>query len=504
MVRWFVRGWTTKNIRDWDAMAAPKGMDLSAEFVARAVGLLGLKSTSQAWPSKTTFSEVGTDSRVIKPGHLFIPLKGETFDGHAFIEDAVKRGAKGFFCQASPEVSVKESLVQFQVADTLAAFKKLAGAWRDQFDIPLAMIAGSVGKTSAKDMLAAILSGKFTKTLKTEGSQNGHVGIPSTLLRLRSTHEAAVIEVGIDEPGVMSKHVALVRPKFALLTAIAPEHLETLGSMETVAAEEMKALSDTLALGGRAVFNLDDEVMKTHFNSLKSDQKFGFTLHPQFKPRADIFVARLSVDGTSVELTWEFEGQKFTREKFLLPLPGRHNASNLVGALSVAILAGLSPDEMRKGLKNFKGSGGRSEIQRHPSGAVFICDWYNASPASMNAAMDLLKEQYHQLKRRGSRIACLGDMLELGKEEEVWHRKLAEKIAATQLDYVLLYGERMKWLRDELSRRRFDTIVHHHESHADLVTTLRRILRPDDVILIKGSRGMKMDQVWEILVGPTA
>jgi len=477
-------------------MAVAKGMDLDAESVARAVGLLGPKSTSVQYPSKTHFNEVTTDSRTIKTGQLFVALRGATYDGHAFIEDAIRKGAKGVICEAPPAAQAKSSAVQFCVGNTLAAYRKLAGDWRSQFEILVVAVAGSVGKTSTKDILAALLSGKYPRTLRTEASQNGDIGIPATLLKLRPTHQAAVVEVGIDAPGMMTQHIALVRPTLALLTAIAPEHLEKLVSLETVAAEELKALTETLAGGGRVAFNLDDELIKPHFLNAEPDQRVGFTMQSQIRPRPEVFVGRISVDGLGIEVSGELGETKFVREKFELPLPGRHNATNLLGAIVVGVLAGLTPQEMRAGLKHFKSSGGRSQIERLPSGSLFVCDWYNASPASMSAALDLVKEQYHHLKRRGSRIACLGDMLELGKDEETFHRKLAEKIAAAQIDYVLLYGSRMKWLADELSRRRFDTIVHHHETHEDLVATLKRILRPDDVILIKGSRGMQMEKVW--------
>jgi UDP-N-acetylmuramoyl-tripeptide--D-alanyl-D-alanine ligase len=214
---------------------------LSPSFVAHALGLTlpGVLSTQ-------AFSSVASDSRKIQPGCLFVALRGEKFDGHDFILQAIEGGARGVICRRDFARPAGSAAKFFPVEDTLAAYRRLAGAWRREYPIPVVAVAGSVGKTTTKELLTAILRGKWDDVLKTQGSQNGFVGIPLTLLELTPPHGAAVIEVGIDETGAMEKHIQLVQPSVAVLTAIGPEHLEKLHDIPTVAREEGLALSHTV------------------------------------------------------------------------------------------------------------------------------------------------------------------------------------------------------------------------------------------------------------------
>jgi len=456
-------------------------------------------------PTKAAAVEVKAirfDSRLCRKGDVFVALQGEQTHGHDFIAQAAKAGVSAIVCERHKPEGLAEAVTYIEVEDGLLAFRKLIAAWRARTNIPVIAVAGSVGKTTTKDLLAAMLSGKFKSLLKTEGSQNGFTGIPVTLAGLSKEHKAAVIEVGIDDVGAMAQHLELVRPTITIVTAIAPEHLEKLKNIDTVAAEEGLALKRTAATGGIAVINLDDEHCRSLVNSIKAENRVGFSLYPKLKPRPDVLVGRISQDGLSVEVSGDIRGQKFVREKFTLPLLGKHNGMNLLGAICTASVAGVTPDEMRKGLESFKPGFGRSRIEQLSSGVLVICDYYNANPASVSAALDLLRDRSTIKGRRGKKYACLGDMLELGKDEELLHRRLADKLAATGVDKVLLFGERMKWLADELRRRKFESDVEHFESHATLSDHLKETLRPDDYVLIKGSRGMAMERVWEILQSP--
>ena len=369
----------------------------------------------------------------------------------------------------------------FQVPDTLAAFRTLAGAWRRELSIPVAAVAGSVGKTTTKEFLAAALSARW-RTLKTEASRNGDLGIAMTLCALRPGDEAAVVEIGIDAVGAMASHLDLVRPTAAVVTAVGAEHLERLHDLDTVAREESLALEYTERSGGLAAVNLDDPRLAPLFERLASGRTLGFTLEAG-PDRKGVLRGRLAEPDRL-----EIEGRSFLR-----PLAGRHNASNLLAAIAVARGLGLSPDEIRKGLQSFRAAPGRTEIRRLPDGTTVLADHYNANPTSMRAALELLAA----LPAPGARWACLGDMLELGPDEERLHRELADPITAAGVSTVLLLGPRMESLADELRWSGYSGRVEHFERVEDLVAALTP--GPADAVLVKGSRGMRMERVLAAL-----
>ncbi len=458
-----------------------------------------LRGVTPAKPAEVALKAIRVDSRRCRKGDVFVAIQGEQAHGFDFISQAAKAGVLVIVSDRPRPEGLAAAITFIEVEDGPLAFRKLAAAWRTRFAIPVIGVAGSVGKTTTKDLIAAIFTGKYKSVLKTEGSQNGFTGIPVTLIAMTKDHKAAVVEIGIDDIGAMAQHLEVVRPDITLVTAVAPEHLDKLKNIDTVAAEETLALKRTAATGGTAVINLDDEHCRPFAGSLKAENRVGFSLYSKLKPRPDVLVGRLSMDGLSMEVSGDIRGQRFVREKFVLPLLGKHNAMNLLGAICATAVAGIFPDEMRKGLESFQPGFGRSKIEQLSSGVLVICDYYNANPASVSAALDLLRERSTVKGRRGKKYACLGDMLELGRDEESMHRRIADKLAATGVDKVLLFGERMKWLADELRRRKFESDVEHFPSHATLSDHLKENLRPDDYVLIKGSRGMAMERVWEDL-----
>jgi len=233
--------------------------ELTVRFVAQALGL------PQPPGPDAAFTAVSTDSRTMPEGALFVPIKGEKFDGHDFIPKAIAGKARGVL--TSRAMAPLRAVAVFRVPDTVAAFQKIAAAWRKKFSYPVAAVGGSVGKTTTKEFLAAALSGRF-RVVKTEASKNGEIGVPMTLLEMRAEHEAAVVEIGIDEAGAMDRLCALVRPTAAVVTAIAAEHLEKLRNLETIAREESLLLVRTAAEGGRAFVNLDDPYLAPLFERL--------------------------------------------------------------------------------------------------------------------------------------------------------------------------------------------------------------------------------------------
>jgi UDP-N-acetylmuramoyl-tripeptide--D-alanyl-D-alanine ligase len=447
---------------------------LTPEFVARALGLPAADGAE--------FSGVVTDSRKLVAGSLFVAIPGEKFDGHDFVAAAVAGGATGILCRRGTRVP--SGAHAFEADDSVEGFRRLAGAWRREFKIPVVAVVGSVGKTTTKELLAATLRGRFRSVLKTQGSQNGFVGIPMTLLELRSSHEAAVIEVGIDEIGAMEKHAELVGATAAILTAVGPEHLEKLRDVETVAREEAIALEAVAGAGGLAVANLDDPHVRPVFARLP--RSYGYSLHDAGSERV--------LSGRVAAGALEASGLGLSGERFALPLPGAHNAGNLAGALALARGLGLSADELRAGLATFAGAPGRCELRELPGRTPVLCDYYNSNPTSAEAALETLGE----LAAGRERWACLADMLELGPDEEAFHRSLAGSIISLGLEHVLLRGERMRWLESELRARGFRGTLAWHSTHEELARALAAGAR-GGAVLIKGSRGMKMEEVWKAL-----
>jgi UDP-N-acetylmuramoyl-tripeptide--D-alanyl-D-alanine ligase len=463
---------------------------LTPDFVVRN---LHLKIPVLPRPN-SSFTKVTTDSRQVVPGCLFVALKGEKFDGHEFIEAAISKGARGVLFKRGTPVNTSKEVCLFGVEDPLTAYRRLAAAWRREFSIPVIAVAGSVGKTTTKELLSALLKGKWENILKTQGSQNGYIGIPMTLLELRPEHEVAVIEVGIDEIGAMQEHMNLIGANGALLTAIGPEHLVNLRDIPTIAREEGIALSTVARAGGVVAINLDDPWIRPHAMILREGRKIPFSIRGAISD-LDMISGYVSTDGK----TLTFQGLGIDPTTLPLPLLGLHNAANLLGAIAVAAGFGMSAEEIQNGLKTFKGAEGRSELRELPGPTPVVCDYYNAQPASVEAGLDLLSQISHQSGKKGTRWACLGDMLELGHEEERFHRELASKILELGIENVLLFGPRMLALFQELEARGFQGQKAHFDTHQGLASALTQGVKPGEAILIKGSRGMRMEEVWKIL-----
>ncbi len=480
-------------------------MGFAPDFVADALSIPAQSPLRARLALLSPFTAVVSDSRGVVPGCLFVALRGDRVDGHTYIAEAVKAGATAVVCEPGRGTAAG---FQFEVSDTLVAYRELAKKWRARFaQIPVVAVAGAVGKTTTKEMLSAALLGKYARVLKTIGSQNGYVGIPMTLLALRPEHEAAVIEIGIDAVGAMARHLDAVQPTAALVTAIAEEHLENLHDLETVAREECLALSVTArSPGGFAAIRSDDLWVQKETRGLVAAStakvvRFGFQTAEGSTLPADVLGGlRQTVSGkpTLVVTTGS------DRREFQLLLPGLHNARNQLAAIVVARGLGLTDDEIERGFsQNFKTAPGRTEIsdlELEKKEVRFYRDYYNASPSSMAAALTLLLEG-RDLER--SHWACLGDMLELGQSEERLHRALADFIIGKPVEGVLLYGARMRWLLDELQRRNYVGQLFHFASHAELAQSLRFLLKLHPTVrqsvLIKGSRGMKMEEVWKAI-----
>ncbi|MCO5142513.1 MAG: UDP-N-acetylmuramoyl-tripeptide--D-alanyl-D-alanine ligase [Oligoflexia bacterium] len=444
---------------------------LTSTWIASALG-------HNQTPKQLSFTKISTDSRQIKKGDLFFALKGEAFDGNHFLEAAAKNGAiaaihdKHFNCP--------DGLLSFPVEDTLDAYRKVAKAWAKEFSIPKIAVAGSSGKTTSKEYIAAICTGKYSSVLKTQSSQNGFQGIPSTLLQINENHQVAVIEIGIDELGAMEQHLDLVQPDYGLLTSIGEEHLEKILSIENVAREEGFLFSFLKEKQGIALVNLDDPWIEKIWNSLKP---FSKSQTYSFQKSAD-FLAKKKNE--FIHLTIQEKEVSFRN-----PLIGNHNDRNLLGAIALASVLGLTADEIEKGLQSFQAPPGRSCIEEI-NGVTYYLDFYNANPSSVKEALSTIKEL------SGAKTwVCLGDMLEMGAGEEALHRELAKQFSDNSVAGVFLFGNRMKWLQNELEKT--STPSQHFQTHEDLAKALKTKLSTGDKVLLKGSRGMKMEKVWDLL-----
>lgn len=438
------------------------------------------------------FSKITTDSRAVTPGALFIAIRGDHHDGHDFIPAALEAGAGAVISERPLPAGAKG----FQVASTLGAIRKLAHAWRATFSIPFIAVVGAVGKTTTKELIASILSGRFQRISKTEGSQNGFLGIPLTLLSTPADAEIAIIEIGIDEVGAMTQHLDLVKPTHLILTRTGPEHLHQLKTVEIAAAEELLAFDYALAENRPIAINLSDEFVRKWYEhnekKIRSFPHATYSLHPEdhadFTGTHDPLMRTLTTSRNSEKLS------------FPCPLPGEHHAHNLLAAVVISSFFNLTETEIQNGLSTFKTAYGRTEIYPLPGNSELIGDYYNSNPTSALAALQLLTSG-----DPAETHAVLADMLELGEQEERFHRELAASLISLKITRVWLYGPRMKWLQDELLRHGF-TAVQHFEDHASLGSALKASILPYSKVLVKGSRGMKMEKVVKTLIetGPIA
>lgn len=478
--------------------------EVVAALSQRRRGDLRAQSADTALPDM--IGTVRTDSRQVEPGDLFVALRGPGVDGHDFIQGAVGSGAVAVICEVGR--GGLSSAFVLEVDDTLAAYRDLAAAWRRRFDIPVVAIVGSVGKTSSKELLAALLRGRWGRdaVLATAGSCNGMAGIPETLLQIRPSHRAAVIEVGIDAPGVMQHHIAMVRPCCTMLTEVGPEHLEGLGTVEKACEEEFLALQLTTSYGGK-VFVKDQALQVapaavvananhwTRFSLLEANTTVSETVTSELVGAWDAQRGTLTIrcGAPRQQVPEELLGQTFVN-----PLEGRHQAGNLLGAIGVAASLGVRTVEMQRGLaREFAPPPGRGELRRTDRGVRVWCDHYNANPTSMLASFLTVRQRrdFSKASSPGELWVCLGDMLELGALEHRYHEALAEPLLAMEPQHVWLVGSRMRWLYQRLSHCNHHSQVRHFDDVEDMAVALAAAVQPNDWVLLKASRSIRIERV---------
>jgi len=381
-------------------------------------------------PSRVV-SGISINSRTIQAGDLFIAIKGERFDGHQFIYEALERGASGVLVSVSshriPRTTEEETLLRDKiligVTDTLAALQGLSRLHRLRWVLPVVAVTGSNGKTTTKEMAAEILAGRYV-TLKNEGNLNNQIGVPLTLFRLTSAHQAAVLEAGISRPGELKRLCEIALPQVGVITNIGPAHLETLGTLDAVAAAKAELIEALSPSEGVAVLNRDDP-----YYPLLRSRAPGRVVTFGTDPDADIHMDAIRESGSRVKMTLDCRSSVFgiapyldksrrasrrapaterTRVEIDLPAIGRHNAMNAAAAAAAAWVLGCDLEDIRRGLENYRPIAMRLEWTEW-EGRTILNDAYNANPASMLAALETLKN----FQTQGRRIAVVGDMLEL-------------------------------------------------------------------------------------------
>jgi UDP-N-acetylmuramoyl-tripeptide--D-alanyl-D-alanine ligase len=428
------------------------------------------------------------------PGSLFVALKGEREDGHDFIADAFQRGAIAAIVEKKPDIGywildIRQALFQypipniqypacFLVEDSLKALQQLAAYWRGKHTPRVVGVTGSIGKTTTKEVIYGVLSQRF-RTLKSEGNYNSEIGLPLTLLGLEPSHQRVVLEMGMYDLGEIAELAAITRPHIGVVTNVGPSHLERLGTIERIAQAKTE-LVEALPADGVAILNGDDPWVRQMAARTKA-KVFYYGLGQA----CDLWANHIESQGLEGIRFRFHHGSETIHAK--VPMLGRHSVHTALAAAAVGLVEGQSWEEIIDGLRGAAQL--RLLVVSGLQGATILDDTYNASPASSIAALNLLEEL------DGRKIAVLGDMLELGAFEEEGHRKVGRR-ALDVVAVLITVGERGRLIAEEAlacGMERGEVFI--EEDNDSTITRLREIVAPGDIILVKGSRGMKMEEI---------
>lgn len=417
---------------------------------------------------------VCTDSRKITKGCLFIALVGERFDGHDFVASAFEQGAVGAVC-SKPVKAAGEVLT---VADTGKAFLTLAQYYRSLFSYPVVGVTGSVGKTTTKEMVFAVLNRKFN-TLKNEGNLNNEIGLPTTVFRMDTTFDAAILEMGMSNFGEISRLSRVAQPDIGIITKIGVSHIEYLGSREGILKAKLEIL-DGLKPKAPLVVNGDDDMLST----IKLMERRVITFGIENK-NADYVATEINQGDKSTTFTVVF-GDK--AQSCTIPTVGLHNVYNALSAFAVGIYLGITPEECAAGLSEYTTSGMRQRVRDY-NGITIVEDCYNASPDSIRAATNVLASM-----KCDKKIMVFGDMLELGAMSDTAHIEAGKYIAQKGIDCLLTYGEKAALSAESAKADGIKASAAFCDKAA-LAEHLKKIAEPGDAVLFKASRGMKLEDV---------
>ena len=432
----------------------------------------------------TLVKGVSIDSRKISTGNLFIPFKGEQTDGHKYAEKALDQGAAAVFWQEDVPDPPTNGPVLI-VKDTLLALQELAKAYRDQLSVKVVGITGSNGKTTTKDITASVLSETY-RIQKTEGNFNNNIGLPLTILALEESTEIAILEMGMSSRGEISLLTKIARPDAAIITNIGEAHLLDLGSREEIAAAKFE-ITEGLAPDGLFIFPGNEPLLQEKVASLKNVRLVTFGDSPEN-------------DAYPMELTLEERGSTFTtsifpNELLFLPIAGKHNVMNTLAAVLAAKEFSVPASDVKNGLNSVKLSTMRMEWRKGINGTTILNDSYNSSPTALRAVIGMLES----MDGGKDKIAVLGDMLELGDKEKEYHEQIGEEIDPAKIKYVYTYGDLGKWIAKGAEKNFPDGHVFSFQDQGELIDSLKDKISGGDLIVVKASRGMKLEKVVEAL-----
>jgi UDP-N-acetylmuramoyl-tripeptide--D-alanyl-D-alanine ligase len=423
-----------------------------------------------------TVTHICTDSRTLKSGDLFLALRGENFDAHDFAGKAAEIGAAGLVADRDLE-NLPPGFAVIRVADTLAALQQIAANYRRTLPLKAVVITGSNGKTSTKDFTAAVLEQRF-KVVKTVGNLNNHIGLPLTLLRASADDEIGVFEIGMNHPGEIGPLAKIAKPDVGVITNIGVAHIEFMGSRDAIALEK-GMLAEALESGGHLVLDMEDDYT------------------PAVAGRTRATVIRSGVEVCVTEVRQEADGSRFVvhandrSAEVRLPVPGRHMISNALLAIAVGTIFGLTLEECAAGLAKTRLTKGRLEM-KVIRGIRVIDDSYNANPDSMVAALQTLAG----IPAEGRRIAVLGKMNELGAESESGHRRVGEAAGREGIDCLVAVGKGAEPIAAAAAESGVKEVIR-VATTGEAADVLGKLAQPGDVLLVKGSRSVKMETIVE-------
>lgn len=426
-------------------------------------------------------TKVSTDSRAIRRGEFFIALKGPSFDGNDFVSEVLKKGACGAIVSGSSHGDSSFGKILIQVKDTTKALQDIAACHRRKFKIPVIAVTGSNGKTTTKDMVWGVLSSKYN-VLRNEGTKNNHIGVPQTLLKLTDRHQFCVLELGTNHRGEIEHLSGISAPDVAIITNIGASHLEFLDSLDGVYKEKISLLKALKRRKALAIVNGDDDCLSAIKPEGINTVKYGF------KSSNDYAAANLPPKGD--HLTFVVNGKMV----FELNLLGVHNIYNALAAIACARHFGLEYRLIREALFDFRPTPMRLNLKK-VSGVDIIDDTYNSNPSSMAGALDVIK--YYPAR---AKWVVAGDMLELGPHSERFHKMAGRDIARSGIDGLLTFGRFSKHILSQARRSGMKSNrLWHCSNHSQVAKVLKNVVKDGDVVLLKGSRGMKMESVLKEL-----
>lgn len=446
-------------------------MKMEKIFLSEIAECLGTKC-----PIECEITEISTDTRNLPKGCLFIAIKGERFDGHTFIENAIESGASA----AVSEYQVG-SCPCVITDNTRLALLKIASYYRRKFTPILVGITGSVGKTTTKEMVALVLSEKY-KTLKTQGNFNNEIGLPKTLFNLNSKHEAAVIEMGMSHFGEIERLTKTAAPTMAIITNIGFSHIENLGTQEGILKAKLEILNG-MKPEAPLIINGDDPYLAP----LKKSIDRPVYLYGIKNNECDFRAENIAEEDGYTSFKLKFKNESI---QLIIPCVGIHNVMNAAAAFAVGILNGLTSDEIASALKKYKPDGMRQNVVQKGDKTVII-DCYNASPDSMDAALNVLSG----MKCTGRKIAVLGDMLELGEASEKLHRMVGDYASKYHPDMLFCYGKESKFIAMQAQKNEVNVFA--SEDKKEIIEKIEKYIKSGDTILFKASRGMKLEEIIE-------